>query len=120
MLKLVTLCETGSRASLGGTFGPVMPVETSYAAHLLPLLDAGMLLLSDRGFDSDEFLANSAATGAQLLVRVKGHRTPAKWAHLPDGSYLTRIRGVRLRIIDAEVTARTNTGIRTPPSSERV
>jgi hypothetical protein len=112
MLKLVALCETGTRALLGAAFGPVAPAETVYAEQLLPLLDDSMLLLADRGFDTDEFLDKSAATGAQLLVRLKNQRTPARWAHLPDGSYLTRIRGVRLRIIDAQVTATTSAGVR--------
>jgi hypothetical protein len=38
-----------------------------------------MLLLNDRGFDADDFLAKIAATGAQLLVRLQGSRTPARW-----------------------------------------
>ncbi|WP_327258428.1 IS4 family transposase [Streptomyces sp. NBC_01240] len=113
MLKLVALCETGTRALLGAAFGPVAPAESVYAEQLLPLLDDTMLLLNGRGFDSDDFLAKCASTGAQLLVRLKGTRTPATWAVLPDGSYLTRIRGVRLRIIDAQVTVTTDDGIRT-------
>ncbi|MFJ6619978.1 IS4 family transposase [Kitasatospora sp. NPDC091335] len=112
MLKLVALCETGTRALLGAVFGPVAPGETVYAEQLLPLLDDSMLLLNDRGLDSDEFLARCAATGAQLLVRLDNRRTPAKWAHLSDGSYLTRIRGVRLRVIDAQVTATIHGGVR--------
>lgn len=71
-----------------------------------------MLLLNDRGFDSDDFLAKAAATGAQLLVRLKGTRTPARWALLPDGSFLTRINGTRLRIIDAHITVTTAKGLR--------
>ncbi|MFF4675125.1 transposase domain-containing protein, partial [Streptomyces sp. NPDC001279] len=98
MLKIMALCETGTRALLGAVFGPTPEKETGYAEQLLPLLDDGMLLLNDRGFDSDDFLAEAAATGAQLLVRLKGTRTPARWALLPDGSFLTRINGTRLRI----------------------
>lgn len=112
MLKLVALCETGTRALLGAVFGPVAPAETVYAEQLLPLLDESMLLLADRGFDTDEFLAGSAATGAQLLIRLKSQRTPARWASLSDGSYLTRVGGVRLRVIDAQVTVTTSAGVR--------
>jgi hypothetical protein len=98
MLRIMVLCETGTRALLGAVFGPVADGETIYAQRLLPLLDSSMLLLNDRGFGTDDFLAKIAATGAQLLVRLNNRRTPARWAHLPDGSYLTRINGVALRI----------------------
>lgn len=112
MLRIVALCETGTRALLGAVFGPLADCETVYAGRLLPLLDDSMLLLDDRGFDADDFLAKIAATGAQLLVRLNSRRAPARWAWLPDGSYLTRISGVRLRIIDAQVTVTTSDGIR--------
>nr|WSW58288.1 IS4 family transposase [Streptomyces sp. NBC_00998]WSW64588.1 IS4 family transposase [Streptomyces sp. NBC_00998] len=112
MLKIMVLCETGTRALLGAVFGPTPEKETGYAEQLLPLLDNKMLLLNDRGFDSDDFLAKAAATGAQLLVRLKGTRTPARWALLPDGSFLTRINGTRLRIIDAHIAVTTAKGLR--------
>lgn len=112
MLKIMALCETGTRALIGAVFGPVATAETAYAERLLPLLNPGMLLLNDRGFDSDAFLAKAAATGAQLLARLDGSRTPARWALLADGTYLTRIHGVRLRIIEAHITATTRKGLR--------
>ena len=112
MLRIVALCETGTRALLGAVFGPVADCETVYAGRLLSLLDDSMLLLDDRGFDADGFLAKIAATRAQLLVRLNSRRAPARWACLPDGSYLTRISGVRLRIIDAQVTVTTSCGLR--------
>ncbi len=108
MLRIVALCETGTRALLGTVFGPVADCETDYAGRLLSLLDDSMLLLDDRGFDADDFLAKIAATRAQLLVRLNSRRAPARWAWLPDGSYLTRISGVRLRVIDAQVTVTTS------------
>jgi len=110
MLRIVALCETGTRALLGAVFGPVADCETAYAGQLLSLLDDSMLLLDDRGFDADDFLAKIAATRAQLLVRLNSRRAPARWACLPDGSYLTRINGVRLRVIDAQVTVTTSSG----------
>jgi len=112
MLRIVALCETGTRALLGAVFGPLADCETVYAGRLLSLLDDTMLLLDDRGFDADDFLAKIAATGAQLLVRLNSRRAPARWACLPDGSYLTRISGVRLRILDAQITVTTSCGLR--------
>jgi Insertion element 4 transposase N-terminal/Transposase DDE domain len=110
MLRLMALCETGTRALLGAVFGPTSTGETGYAKQLLHLLTSDMLLLADRGFDGDDFLAQVAGTGAQLLVRLKWRRTPAVLAVLPDGSYLTIIGGVKLRIIEADITATTRDG----------
>jgi hypothetical protein len=112
VLRVMALCETGTRALIGAVFGPAADGEISYAARLLHLLDDSMLLLDDRGFDSGEFLAGIAATGAQMLVRLNSNRAPARWALLPDGTYLTVISGVRLRIIDAQVTVTASGGLR--------
>jgi hypothetical protein len=69
-----------------------------------------MLLLADRGFDADSFLNSAAGTGAQLLVRLNPRRRPAVLATLPDGSFLTRLGGLKLRIIEARITVTTSDG----------
>jgi len=104
MLMLMTLAETGTRALIGAVFGPVSTGEIAYAEKLLDRLDSGMLLLNDRGFDSAAFLTKIAETGAQFLVRATANRRPPVLARLPDGSYLTLIGGLRLRVIEAEIT----------------
>jgi hypothetical protein len=38
-----------------------------------------------------------------LLVRAKSSRDPRVLAHLPDGSYLSRLDGLDVRIIEATV-----------------
>jgi len=111
-LRLVTLCETGTRALLGAVFGPVCLGEPGYAARLLRLLTPRMLLLADRGFDGDELLSAVAATGAQFLVRVNASRLPAVMAKLPDGSFLTRFGPVTVRIMTADITITTEDGTR--------
>jgi hypothetical protein len=68
------------------------------------LLDEQMLVLADRGFDSNAFLAAVAGAKAQFLVRAKSTRRPPVLAVLPDGSWLTRIAGLNLRVIDAAIT----------------
>ena len=110
MLMLMTLAETGTRALLGAVFGPTSTGEIAYAGRLLDLLDASMLLLNDRGFDSEAFLAKINATGAQFLVRATARRRPPVLATLPDGSYLTLIGGMRLRVIEARITLTGNNG----------
>ncbi|MEV8561346.1 IS4 family transposase [Streptomyces sp. NPDC051917] len=112
MVRLMALCETGTRALLGAVFGPTTTGEIGYAERLLHLLSRDMLLLADRGFDSDDFLAKAADTGAQLLVRLQSRRAPAVLDVLPDGTYLTIIGGVKLRINEAQVTITTRDGRR--------
>ena len=104
MLMLMTLVETGTRALVGAVFGPTGIGEIAWAEKLLDRLDTSMLLLDDRGFDADEFLVKIAVTGAQFLVRATANRRPPVLARLPDGSYLTLIAGLRLRVIEAEIT----------------
>lgn len=103
-LRLTVLCETGTRGLLGAVFGPSQNGETVQAAGLLPRLTPQMLLLADRAFDGDDFLRAVADTGSQFLVRLCAHRRPAVLAVLPDGSYLTRFRSLRVRVIEADVT----------------
>ena len=63
-LRLMTLAETGTRALLGAAIGSAADRdEAGLARRLLPLLRPGMLLLLDRGFDADAFLAEVDATG---------------------------------------------------------
>jgi Insertion element 4 transposase N-terminal/Transposase DDE domain len=103
-LRLMALAETGTRGLLGATIGSrAERDETGLARRLLPLLGPGMLVLLDRAFDSNAFLAEIAATGAALLARATSARTPSVLQHLPDGSYLSRLDGLHVRIIEAEV-----------------
>jgi hypothetical protein len=63
-----------------------------------------MLILLDRAFDAAAFLAEITATGEALLARAKSIRKPLVLAHLPDGSYLSRLdNGLAVRIIEAGV-----------------
>ena len=100
---LMALVETGTRSVLGAAFGPPDAHETAYAARLLHLLDRDMLLLADRGFDSNYFLEAVASTGCQVLVRCRSRRRLPVLAVLSDGSYLTQISGLQLRVIEAEI-----------------
>ncbi|MFD4456826.1 transposase [Nocardia sp. NPDC058480] len=98
------MVETGTRAVIGAVFGPTDLGETGYAAKLLHLLRPDMLVLWDRGFDSNDFLVNVAATGAQVLGRARSNRRIPVLARLGDGSYLAVIAGIGVRIIDAQIT----------------
>ncbi len=104
-LRLMTLAETGTRGLLGAVLGSARDRdETSLARRLLALLRPGMLVLLDRAFDKNAFLAEIADTGAHLLARAKAVRNPHVVQQLPDGSYLSHLDGLTVRIIEAELT----------------
>jgi hypothetical protein len=105
MLMLMTLAETGTRALIGAVFGAPAAGEVAFALRLADRLRADMLVLADRAFDADDFLRQVAATGAALLVRIRASRRPPVLAQLPDGSFLSVLAGLKVRIIDAEVIA---------------
>jgi hypothetical protein len=111
-VELMALVETGTRALLGAVFGPPATGETDYARRLLHLLDDTMLVLCDRGFDGAAFLTELAGTGAQFLVRLTATRRLPVLARLDDGSYLSRIGVLTVRIITAEITVTCADGTR--------
>jgi hypothetical protein len=111
-IQLMTLCETGTRALLGAVFGSPADGELAWASKLLHLLDASMLVLMDRGYDAAWFLQNVAAAQAQFLVRLNSTRRPPVLARLPDGTFLSRIGTVPVRIITAQVTVTCHDGRR--------
>jgi hypothetical protein len=106
LVRLMALAETGTRGLLGAVIaGPGEGGETALAGRLLPLLGPGMLVLADRAFDAAGFLAGVAGTGAQFLARVKASRVLEPGQVLPDGSYLSGLGGLRVRVIEAGIRA---------------
>jgi len=110
VIQLMTLVETGTRALIGAAFGTPADGELTWARTLLHHLDETMLVLMDRGFDAGGFLHQVAATQAQFLVRLTSTRRPPVTAQLPDGSVLSLIGGVKVRIITATVTVTCHDG----------
>jgi hypothetical protein len=105
LVHLMALAETGTRALLGAVIGCAADGdEPALARGLLHLLGEGMLVLADRAFDQDGFLAAVAGTGAHLLARARATRSPRVLDVLPDGSWLAQIGGLRVRLIEAAVT----------------
>jgi hypothetical protein len=102
-VELMTLVETGTRALIGAVFGPPATGETGYARRLLHLLNRDMLVLTDRGFDAAAFLEAVAATRAQFLARLTSTRRLPVTARLDDGTFLSRIGSLTVRVIEAEV-----------------
>jgi hypothetical protein len=103
MLRLVAIVACGTRTVLDAVFGPDSSGETTYAPRLFGCLTPQMLLLADRGFDAAKIIEQAAATGAELLIRGQIKRKMPVVARLDDGSWLTRIGAVAVRIIDADI-----------------
>lgn len=100
----MALIETGTRAILGATLGSASERdEATLARRLLPLLRPSMLVLLDRAFDATGFLTELDGTGAKFLVRSKSTRRPPVLTHLSDGSFLSDLDGLTVRVIDAEL-----------------
>ena len=108
----MTVVETGTRALLGAVFGAPATGEIDYARRLLPLLRTDMLVLVDRGFDAEAFLTDLAGTGAQFLARLRNNRTLPVLARLDDGSHLSRLGELAVRIITADPTVSCADGTR--------
>jgi hypothetical protein len=112
-LRLLALVACGTRSIIDAVFAPISSGETTLAPTLMRSLRAGMLLLADRNFAAGALFNQIAATGADLLVRV---RTGANAPKLPvlhrhrDGSYQSRFGGIPIRVIDADITIATIAG----------
>jgi hypothetical protein len=112
-LRLSALLTCGTRSVIDAVFDPITVGELDQARTLARNLKAGMLLLADRNYAAAELLATLAATKADLLIRCKnGRRLPAITRYR-DGSWLSTIGTLRIRVIDAQITVTTNEGTRT-------
>src|SRR6266702_3773277 len=103
-VRVVALAETGTRGLLGAVIGAKGDRnEAPLARKLVPLLGKGMLMLGDRAYDAAGLLTGIAATGADFLVRGTSTRKPPVLEILPDGSYLSELDGLTVRIIEADL-----------------
>ena len=109
-ILLVALVACGTRAIIDAVFGPRSGGETGYGQRLARSLRPGMIVLLDRGFTSNAFLETVTGTGAALLARLSASRKPPVLRRLPDGSFLSRLGTVEVRIIECEITIATAAG----------
>ena len=115
MVRLVAIVVCGTRAVIDAVFGTDQVSELAYAAALVAGggLRPGMLLLGDRNFATRDFATAVQEAGADFLMRIKhgprALRLPAV-DRLPDGSYLSIMAGVKVRVIEARIQARTADG----------
>jgi hypothetical protein len=104
LLRMVAVVTCGSRTVIDAVFGPFTIGEIRYAPRLFGCLRPGMLLLADRNFAVKHLAEQLHATGADLLIRCKANRNLPTIRRCPDGSWLTRLGAVTVRVIEAEIT----------------
>jgi Insertion element 4 transposase N-terminal/Transposase DDE domain len=90
-IRFVSLVENGTHVLFGSRMADYATSEIALAKTVLPSLSKGMLCLADRGFFGFEMWRLAAATGADLLWRVRKNILLLCEKRLPDGSYLSRI-----------------------------
>ena len=112
-LRLSVLLTCGTRSVIDAVFSPVSTGELDQARTLARSLTAGMLLLTDRNYAAADLVETLAATGADLLIRCKNGRRLPVLTRYRDGSWLSTIGTVRVRVIDAQISVNTTDGIRT-------
>ncbi len=94
-VRVAALGECGTHAIFAAALGALAVHETGLARRLLAHLRAGMLLIADRGFYGFGLWRAAAATGADLLWRVKNSAVLPVVEQLADGSYLSHIYAAR-------------------------
>lgn len=114
----VGLGECGSHAITGAALGACNSDERALAMHILPCLEADMLVTADRNFYSFDLWQAFRQAGADLLWRVSATVELPVLEWLPDGSYLSlicdpKIRGRRRD----ELIRRAGNGIRIDPDA---
>lgn len=110
LLRLVALVACGTRSLVAAAVGPISTGETTMTDRLVGSLHAGMLVLCDRNLTTNTLTRHLAATGAHLLGRCKTDRRLPVLRRYHDGSYLSVLGGVTVRVVQAEITIATSAG----------
>ena len=94
-VRVTALGECGTHAIFAAALGPLAVHETELARRLFTRLQAGMLMIADRGFAGFDLWRAAMASGADLLWRVKNSAVLPVAEQLADGSYLSHIYAAR-------------------------
>jgi len=115
-LRFVTLVENGTHVLFGAKLGRYADSETTLAHGVLPAFRPGMLCLADRYFFGYALWRAAAATGADLLWRVKSNLRLPRATVLADGSFLSVVypsekdrrhatNGIQVRVVEYRLAA---------------
>ena len=110
-LRFVALVENGTHVLFGAKLGGCADGETTLAHGVVPALRTSMLCLADRYFFGYALWQTAAATGADLLWRVRSNLRLPRAAVLGDGSYLSVVyssekdrrhatNGIQVRVVE--------------------
>ena len=110
LLRLLALVACGTRSLIEVVYGPTSSGETTMCQRLVGSLHAGMLVLCDRNLTTNTLTRQIAASHAHLLGRCKTDRNLPILGRLADGSWLSVMGGVTVRVIQAEITIATPAG----------
>src|SRR5581483_5536542 len=121
--RIVALCEAGTHVLWRWLIKPIRVQEQKMADYLLGHLQAGMLLMWDRGFLSYRRVARVIQRNAHLLAQVKKDLILKPICDLGDRSYLAKLYrnshdrkrdrdGIVVRVLDYELNDPTRTGHR--------
>ena len=112
-LRMVGLVEVGTHAIIDAVMGPYTTSEVEMSKELLRRLQPGMLCLADRGFYGFAAWKAAAASGADLLWRMRSSQRLDPFEVLADGSYLSRVyevsnckrrgEGLVVRVIEYQI-----------------
>jgi hypothetical protein len=86
--------------------------EASMVTDLLTAMRPGMIVLADRNFGYAPMITAVAATGAELLFRVRNNTRLPVLRQLDDNSFLSRMGAIPLRVVRVEITTTTSGGAR--------
>jgi hypothetical protein len=112
MVRLLALVACGTRTIIDAVFGATSRGETGYAAELVSAMSSPMIVLADRNFAAADLIDKIAGRGADLLIRVKNGRKLPTCRRCGDGSWISRIGSIEVRVIRAEITVATPQGRR--------
>lgn len=115
-VRVLGLAECGSHAIFDVELGLYSTGEQTLAEQILRSLHPGQLLLADRGFFSYTLWKNAAATGADLLWRIKSNAVLPVEKRYPDGSFASHIYpgttarrnktdGIAVRVVEYSLAA---------------
>ncbi len=90
-LRLVALAGCSTHAVFAARMGPYTSGEPTLAKGLVAALGPGMLCLADRGFTAYPLFGLAAASGADLLWRIRGNAVLPVLERHADGSYRSEL-----------------------------
>lgn len=96
-VRIVGLGECGTHAIVAAALDSWAVWERELFTRILGALQAGMLLLADRGFYSYDMWCASRDTGVELVWRIKDTVELPVLAWLPDGSFRSELLPKQLK-----------------------